>query len=264
MIPADQGLADDCVFYNRLLETLTLARLPFLVGGAYAFNCYVPAPRPTRDLDLFFKREDYALIAQSLRAAGYQVDPAFPHWLAKVRQGDTYVDLIYSSGNGVAAVDDLWFRHAPTGIVLGMEVKLLPAEELIWSKAYIMERERYDGADIAHLIHACAEQLDWTRLLARFGPHWRVLLSHLVLFGFIYPDERTRIPTFIMGELIERLALESEAPARSGGLCNGPLLSREQYLTDIAQGCVDGRIAPPGRMTEKEIASWTAAIPLDE
>src|SRR6266853_3685632 len=62
------------------------------------------------------------------------------------------------------------------------------------SKAFVMERERYDGADIAHLLHARAEALDWGRLARRFGRHWRVLLSHLILFGFIYPSERTRIP----------------------------------------------------------------------
>ena len=53
-----------------------------------------------------------------------------------------------------------------------------------------MERERYDGADIAHLLRARADQLAWRRLLRRFGPHWRVLLGHLVLFGFVYPGER--------------------------------------------------------------------------
>ncbi len=58
---------------------------------------------------------------------------------------------------------------------------------MIWSKAFIMERERYDGADIAHLILACGRDLDWRRLLGRFGRRWRVLLSHLVLFGFVYP-----------------------------------------------------------------------------
>lgn len=264
MIPADQGLADECVFYSRLLETMSMARLPFLVGGAYAFNCYVAVPRPTRDLDLFFKREDFDRIAQTLRAAGYEVEEAFPHWLAKVRQGDTYVDLIYSSGNGVAAVDDLWFQHAPTGVVLGMEVRLLPAEELIWSKAYIMERERYDGADVAHLIQARAAEMDWQRLVNRFGEHWRVLLSHLTLFGFIYPDERSRVPAWVMRTLLERLSLEIDTTPRLTGVCNGTLLSREQFLNDLEQGNRDGRLRPTGSMSAAEIAAWTAAIPTSE
>ena len=42
-----------------------------------------------------------------------------------------------------------------------------------------MERERYDGADVAHLFRHCSGLLNWERLVRRFGPHWRVLLSHL-------------------------------------------------------------------------------------
>jgi len=42
---------------------------------------------------------------------------------------------------------------------------------MIWSKAFIMERDRYDGADIAHIIRTCGKGLDWSRLLHRFGSH---------------------------------------------------------------------------------------------
>ena len=75
-----------------------------------------------------------------------------------------------------------------------MPVQIAPAEETIWSKAFVMERERFDGADVAHLILGHGDKLDWQRLLERFGPHWRVLLAHLVLFGFIFPSARSRVP----------------------------------------------------------------------
>ena len=98
--------------------------------------------------------------------------------------------MIYCSGNGVAEVDDEWFSFAADGEILGVPVRLCPAEEMIWSKAYVQERERFDGADIAHLIRCRGKSMDWDRLLRRFGDHWRVLFSHLVLFGFIYPGDR--------------------------------------------------------------------------
>ena len=41
-------------------------------------------------------------------------------------------------------------------LVLDKEVKLCPPEEIIWSKSFIMERERFDGADINHLLRICA------------------------------------------------------------------------------------------------------------
>ena len=96
-----------------------------------------------------------------LADAGFATELTFPHWLGKAYAGDRFIDLIFSAGNGVAAVDDLWFAHAPPGEVLGVPVRLCPPEEMIWSKAFIMERERYDGADVAHLILACGRELDW-------------------------------------------------------------------------------------------------------
>ena len=33
-------------------------------------------------------------------------------------------------------------------------MRLIPVEEMIWSKGLIMERERFDGADVTHLIRA--------------------------------------------------------------------------------------------------------------
>ncbi|HEY3186816.1 MAG TPA: hypothetical protein VGJ70_05050, partial [Solirubrobacteraceae bacterium] len=162
--------------------------------------------------------------------------------------------------NGVAAVDDEWFEHAVDAVVLGVPVKLCPVEETIWSKAFIMERERFDGADVAHLLRACAPNLDWPRLLRRFGPHWRVLLTHLVMFGFIYPGERWRIPAGVTRELSARLADEFDTVVPDERLCYGTILSRAQYLTDIERwGYVDARLTL-GAMTADDIAHWTAAI----
>ena len=147
----------------------------------------------------------------------------------------------------------------------GMTAKLCPPEEIIWSKAFVMERERYDGADVAHLLRARGKNLNWSRLLRRFGPHWRVLLSHLILFGFIYPAERSKIPTPVMKELLNRLQSEISSPPPTDLLCQGTILSRAQYLIDIEHwGYQDGQLAPRGHMTSEEIALWTAAIEGDK
>ena len=78
---------------------------------------------------------------------------------------------------------------------------------MIWSKAFIQERERFDGADVIHLLRETGPSLDWPRLLMRFGDHWRVLLSHLILFGFVYPDKRQNVPAWVMDELMRRLSV---------------------------------------------------------
>lgn len=246
-------------FYIDVLTKLSGARVPFLVGGAFAFARYVGIERPTKDLDLFVKQDDVERALRLLRVGGYDVELTFPHWLAKVSSGNPFIDLIFSSGNGVARVDDGWFEHAMEEEILGLPVRLCPVEEMIWSKAFVQERERFDGADILHLFRQRGALLDWHRLLDRFGAHWRVLLSHIVLFGFVYPDQRHRVPAWILEELMTRLCAEpSEADNR---VCNGTLLSREQYLHDLTHfGYRDGRLEPVGSMTREETAIWTAAI----
>ena len=188
--------------YVAALRALRRAGVEFLIGGAHALGPYTGIVRDTKDLDVFLRRRDCDSALAVLANAGFKTELTFPHWLGKARAGDRFIDLIFGAGNGVAIVDDLWFTHANPGNVLGVPVLLCPPEEMIWSKAFIMERERYDGADVAHLILACGRELDWGRLLGRFGRRWRVLLSHLVLFGFVYPGEQGVIPDAVLAHLL--------------------------------------------------------------
>ena len=248
-------------FYRRVLQALDESNVPVLVGGAYALTVYTGIERRTKDFDLFLRRADYERAAQVLAASGYATDLKFPHWLGKAHCGTSCVDLIFDSGNGLTRVDDAWFERAIEADVLGFRARIVPVEEMIWSKAFLMERERYDGADVAHLLRACASTLDWRHLLDRMGPNWRVLLSHLVLFGFVYPSERSQVPAWVMRQMLDRLRDELHAPASGGDLCRGTLVSREQYLYDVhREGYLDGRLPPSGTMSADDIASWTEAI----
>ena len=249
--------------YRSVMHQLEARGIPFLVGGAYAFERYTGIARHTKDFDLFLHPRDVDRALDALTDDGCKTDVPFPHWLAKAQCGEDVVDLIYSSGNGVALVDDDWFRHGVEEAVLDVPVRLIPAEEMIWSKAFIMERERYDGADVAHILRACAETLDWPRLLRRFDGNWRVLLQHLVMFGFIYPCERARIPAAVMRELVGRLDRELTRPAPSR-MCQGTMISRAQYLVDVEHwGYTDPRLAPHGNITSAERERWTAGIAED-
>jgi hypothetical protein len=249
--------------YLRCTILLRDAGVPFLVGGAYALAQYTPLVRDTKDFDLFLRAEHVRWAMQVLEAAGFQVSLPYPHWLAKAHWGEVFIDLIFSSGNGIALVDDEWFVHAPTAEVLGQQLPVCPAEEVIWSKAFVLERERYDGADVLHMIRDCGLSLDWQRLLRRFGSNWRVLLAHLVLFGFAYPGERDRVPAWVTRTLGRRLLDDLPAQPGSAGVCNGTLLSREQYLVDLERlGYADGRLlSPEVHMSPEDVARWTQAIP---
>jgi hypothetical protein len=259
---ADEVLApESAAFYRSALQALSGAGVRVLVGGAYALAHYTGIVRHTKDFDLFARAEDADRILAALgEGVGCRTEMTFPHWLGKAFCGDHFCDVIFSSGNGVCRVDDGWFEHALKVEMLGEPVLLVPVEEMIWSKGFVVERERHDGADINHLLRARGERLDWDRLLDRYGPHWRVLLSHLVLFGFVYPGERHRVPGWVMDELLGRLQEEQASPPADPQLCRGTLLSRVQYRKDIEEwGYKDARLTPEQFMSRRDIRHWTRA-----
>jgi len=247
-------------FYRRSMQVLQNANIPFLIAGAGAVRFYTGVSRQTKDFDLHLRPHHIDGALDAFAHAGYKTEKTFPHWLAKAKRGRNCVDLIFRAGNGLCEVDDSWFERAQDEDVLGVTVKLSAPEDMLWMKAYIMERERYDGADVAHILESCAEKLNWPHLLRRFGPDWRLLLSHLVLFGYIYPSERGRVPVAIMDALISRLRNENSVSG-SDRLCRGTLLSRQQYLWDVEErGFRDARLEKRAHMNEGDIAHWTKAI----
>src|SRR5229473_3075971 len=156
-------------YYRDALRALSASPIPFLIGGSHGLARYLEVERETKDLDVFVCPDDIQRTLGFFRDLGYRTELTFPHWLGKVYRGSTFIDLIFSSGNSIARVDADWFTYSRNDEVLGVPVKLCPPEEMIWSKAFVQERERFDGADVIHLLRALGLTLDWARLLARFG-----------------------------------------------------------------------------------------------
>jgi hypothetical protein len=259
-VPVQRELPE---FYFDALNLLETANVPFLIGGAFAQSRYTKRYRETKDLDLIIRRADVPAAMAACEQAGYRTELTFPHWLAKIRDDQYVLDVVFSSGNGVLEVDEDWFTYAVDNELMGRPVKLCPVEELLWSKAFIQERERYDGNDVLHLLHARGAVLDWNRLLARFSEHWAILLGHLVLFMFVYPDRRGTIPKAVVDDLVDRF--QHMRPDPNNPLCLGTLLSRQQYLFDIGRlGYADARVEPHGSMTPVEAEIWTDAIERDK
>jgi hypothetical protein len=214
-----------------------------LVGGAYALKTHTGIWRDTKDLDLFLRKDQVRDALDTLARAGYRTEMTDEMWLAKAYAGPWFVDLIFSSGNGIATVDAEWWKRAATGNVLGLPALIVPAEEMIWQKAFIQERERFDGADIHHLLRCKGKDLDWNHLLTRFGEnHWEVLLVHLVMYRYAFPCEKDQVPEWVMRELIRRLEQRESQPPGQERVCRGTLLSRQQYLHETnVEGYRDAR-----------------------
>ena len=93
--------------------------------------------------------------------------------------------------------------------------------------------------------------LDWRRLLRRFKTHERVLMAHLMLFGYAYPSERGRVPEWVMGELEQAIRNEGARPQR---LCFGTNMAQKGYGVPIREwGFADGRLKPHGPLTPQEV-----------
>jgi hypothetical protein len=251
-------VANPIPFYRNVLRTLKKTGPPFLIGGGYAMRHHTRIRRVAKDLDVMIQRRDWPAAARALRAAGIYARLPFPHWLGKAVNGSAQVDIIFSSGNALVSVEPDWFDRAARGHVLGSDVLICPPEELLWSKSFVMERERFDGADVNHLILKAGPGFDWTHLCERYLGHERVLLAHLLLFGYVYPTEADIVPAWVLRHLAVASAAGAPGDAK---LCRGTLLSRAQYLVDIEQwGFVDARLPPFGRITRRENTIWTNAI----
>jgi hypothetical protein len=164
------------------------------------------------------------------------------HWLAKATIGDIFVDLIYGMGNGVARIDEGWVRYGRPSILAATQVRVAPAEELIWHRLFIGERHRHDMSDIVHLILCVGDTLDWDRLVTRTGENWPLLLSQLVMFNYVYPAHRSNVPEWVMETLLDRARHDAAQNVDDLDYTRGPLISRFSFMIDVREwGFADPR-----------------------
>lgn len=223
------------VFYTEAIRELSATDIPFLVAGTYAVSAYTGVARQTKDLDIFCKAGDFARILAHFKVLGYAVEIVDDRWLGKVFKGTHFFDVIFGSANGTMPVGDGWLEHARQTELLGSRVRIIGPTELIWSKCFIQDRGRHDGADIAHTILKAHEQIDWHRLLSYLEVHWELLLMQLLNFRWIYPSERDHVPAWLLDELLERLGKQRQLPAPRMKICRGRLLSQTDYEIDVKE-----------------------------
>lgn len=231
--PACPGAPEALAFYAECLRTLQDSGLAYLLAGTHAVNAYTGMDRPVKDLDLFCRAGDYPRILSHLQPFGYELEVEDERWLAKARKGPFFTDVIFNCTSGVAPVTDQWFEEGRTVSLYGLEVPVVPPTELVWSKLFVQDRYRYDGADIAHVILKRSHDVDWRRLLSYAEQFWEVLLAHLINFRFIYPTERECIPGWLMDELLGRVRAQADLPAPRMKVCRGRHFSRADYQIDI-------------------------------
>lgn len=225
--------------YKKALAALNEAGVPSVVAGAYAIYEHTGIIRKTKDLDLFCTPQAVLQAMRVLKEAGFITRLEQPHWIGKAispYNRDHFIDIIYGMGNGLALIDDDWFRYSSPAILAASQVRVAPPEELIWHRLFINERHRHDMADIAHLILCVGHLMDWRRLLAKTGDNWPLLLSQVLMFRYVYPGYRDQVPQFVMRELLDRAEAagrEHSAEGEEHQVTRGTLISRFSFAIDV-------------------------------
>jgi predicted nucleotidyltransferase len=220
--------------FREVIQLLEQKGVPFVISGAFALHEHTGIWRDTKDLDLFLPTQEVARALQLLEQDGFETEILDPVWLAKAKRDGFFVDMITGMSNGVIRVDDSWIRRASRTEIFGCSVLVLAPEELIASKVFVSRRERFDGADICHVIYGTRGKLDWQRLMNLVGEHWEMLLWTLVLFHYIYPANSDYVPRRIWDELLHRFKVELEHPNKDASF-RGSLVDDKMFAIDVAE-----------------------------
>jgi hypothetical protein len=228
--------------FRDVLKILSKKKIPFAVSGAIALQKHTGICRSTKDLDIFLSAENGEQALACLSTNGFRCEVVDPIWLAKAHRDSYFVDLITGMSNAVITVDESWIKHSHPGNVLGVPVRLLAPEEILVSKLFVTRRERFDGADIAHIVYATKGKLDWDRIVRHVGEHWEILLWSLLLFRYVYPGNSSFVPASLWQDLIGRLSHATSNPDPKQEF-RGSLIDDCMFAIDVEEWGLDNILA---------------------
>jgi hypothetical protein len=233
VLPAEQE-----ILFRDLLTLLESKSIPYAVAGAFALRQHTGICRDTKDLDVFVSAEDASNALTQLEKHGYECEVRDPVWLAKAHRDGFFVDLITGMSNGLIHVDGSWIRRAHPAQIAGVASRVLAPEELLASKLFVVRRERFDGADIAHIIYATRGKLQWDRIVQLAGEHWEMLLWPLILFHYVYPAQSDYVPRALWKELLGRFQRAIASPDAKAEF-RGSLIDENMFAIDVSEWGLD-------------------------
>ena len=220
-------------FYAEVIKLMAESGIPFLLSGTYALSCYTGIVRPTKDVDVFARAGDALRLLSFFKERGFGVQVVDERWLYRVTREELFVDVITNMPTSQTHVTDDWFVDAPEAKLFDTCVHLVPPTQFVWSKIFVADRYRYDGADVAHMILKRSADIDWKQLISHLELYWEVLLMAVLNFRFVYPSERDLVPRWVTDELLGRLQAQLEMPAAEKRVCRGRIFSPRDYMIDV-------------------------------
>jgi hypothetical protein len=190
--------------YKAVISEARRRGLHFAVGGGLAAMAYAGQWRNTKDIDLYTFPGDREEMIRLLEALGlkdyYDQQPYDRNWIFRSHQEDTIVDIIWAMANQRAQVDESWMR-GPQVLVDGERFSLLAPEEALWTKLYVLQRDRCDWPDALSLLYGVGPQLDWRWLLHRVADDAPLLAGLLSIFRWLSEERARDLPSWLWDEL---------------------------------------------------------------
>ena len=247
--------------FCEVLQHLNRAHIPYVVSGAFALQQHTGIWRNTKDLDLFLTSESVPKALRCLQEQGFETEVRDPVWLAKAHRDGYFVDLITGMSNAVITVDESWIDRSSPCVVLGVKTRVLAPEELIASKLFVNFRERFDGADIVHIIYGTRGAIDWQRLLQIVGEHWELVLWELLLFHYVYPGQQDYVPRHIWNDLLARF--KAQVDSGSANLpFRGSLIDEKMFSIDMKEWGMENLLREQREHRQPKIEEGAGAAPL--
>jgi len=226
---ADAMSEAEWTIYRRAIQAVRNANIPFLLGGGFALATFTGRWRDTKDIDFYVMPQARAAAVSALRRAGfkdyYKRRPYDRRWIYRSVRSDVIVDIIWSMANRRARVDKLWFDRAQPVLVRGEELRVVPMEEFIWCKLYILQRDHCDWTDIFNLLCSSGPQVNWKHLIERLKQDTPLLIAALHVYTWLCPGCAAQLPK----NLWQRLGMR-----RPPGEDPRVLLRRVRYLDSRA------------------------------
>jgi hypothetical protein len=209
------------VLYRAVIEGARAQGIRFALGGGLAFSTYSGRLRNTKDMDLWILPSDREAMIQVITAAGfadyYEQEAYDRQWIYRGFREGVIVDTMWQFANYRAPVDETWFTRGREVRVHGERFRLLPPEELLWSKLYIIHRDRCDWPDLLNILLALGPMINWEHLLRRVGEDAPLLGGLLSLFSWLCPAQALQLPTWVwprLGLLEPKLGPDCEQDRR--------------------------------------------------
>lgn len=202
---ADAISATEWKIYRAAIGALRKERVEFLLGGGFARAGYTGHWRDTKDIDFYVRPQDRERAKRALMKARFsdyfEKHPYDRAWIYRSYKQSVIVDVIWAMANQRAQVDDAWFDRAPQFTIRGERLRLVPPEELLWCKLYIIQRDRCDWTDIFNLVHEHGPRMDWTHLIRRAEDDVPLLQAMLTVYRWICPKEIRELPASLWRRL---------------------------------------------------------------